>query len=62
MKIKVSKCSRPTFWYKDKIGEEYSVIRAVTYPNKAGLGFEVKIDGFKKYIDTSDAIIVFEEF
>jgi len=25
-KIRVVKCSQPMFWYKDRIGEEFSVI------------------------------------
>jgi hypothetical protein len=29
-KIKILKCSQPTFWYSDKVGQEFSVVDVST--------------------------------
>jgi hypothetical protein len=63
MKIKIVKCEVSTFWYFDRIGEEHEVVRAVEYPHSKGFGFEIKDkDGKYKYVDETDAEIIFEEF
>jgi hypothetical protein len=62
MKVKIIKCSKSTFWYVNRIGEIHVVTNAIKYPNNAGKGFEVFVDGGRKFIDVEDAEIVFEDF
>jgi hypothetical protein len=62
MNIRISKCSKITYWYSDQIGKIFRVTNAIKYPNNAGKGFEVYIKSQRKFIDVDDAEIVFEEF
>lgn len=66
MKVKIIKTSKPTYWYKNKIGEVFEVIRGVIFPLTAGKrkGFEVKnpeVADYGYYVDLEDVEIVFEE-
>jgi hypothetical protein len=62
MKIKIIKCTKETYWYSNKIGEIYTVNRAVNYPHNNGKGYQVNGGHFKSsYVDLEDAEIVFEE-
>lgn len=62
MKVKIYKCTQDTYWYVNKIGEVFQVTNAIKYPNNAGKGFEVYINGKRSFIDIDDAEIVFEDF
>jgi hypothetical protein len=62
MKIKIIDCSLDTYWYVEMIGTEHEVIRAVTYPDGEGKGFQVEYDDGKCYVSKEDAEIVFEAF
>lgn len=54
MKVKILKCSRPEYWYSDRVGEEFVVVKEwtrdwqVTGGDRSGLTF----------VEKSDAVIV----
>tara|TARA_S200002703_G_C3794096_1_gene245162 strand:+ start:465 stop:866 length:402 start_codon:yes stop_codon:yes gene_type:complete len=51
MKVKILKCSRPEYWYSDRVGEEFVVVKEwtrdwqVTGGDRSGLTFVEKSDG-----------------
>jgi hypothetical protein len=62
MKIKIIKCTKETYWYSNKVGEIYTVSRAVTYPHNKEKGYQVIGGTFQSsYVNLEDAEIVFEE-
>lgn len=62
MKVKIIKSSKDSYWYVNKLGEVFTVRRAIEYPFSAGKGYEVNNQGTRSFIDIDDAEIIFEDF
>jgi len=58
MKIKITKCTNPEWWYNDKVGEEFTTISdGDPHPSKYKVQISVRCIGF---VDFDDCIITKE--
>ena len=57
MKVKITKASKPTYWYANKIGRKYTVVQSRTNPSDF-LTKAAVIYGSRGAIDKSDCEVV----
>jgi hypothetical protein len=59
MKIKITRSTKDSYWYKDKIGEEFKVIKVIEYHFENFKGFQVVHKDNEYYVDLEDAEVLY---